>query len=90
MSEFDDIKFLASRRHFLSKASLGIGSAALASILGPGSVMNAFGNPASQMGVGPTGPHFLPKAKRVIYLFQSGGPSHLELLDYKPTLQELN
>ncbi|NQV73354.1 DUF1501 domain-containing protein [bacterium] len=90
MSEFDDIKFLASRRHFLSKASLGIGSAALASILGPGSVLNAFGNPASPMAPGPTGPHFLPKAKRVIYLFQSGGPSHLELLDYKPTLQELN
>lgn len=35
-------------------------------------------------------PHFSPKAKRVIYLFQSGGPSHLELLDYKPRLRELH
>ena len=35
-------------------------------------------------------PHFAPKAKRVIYLFQSGGPSHLELFDYKPKLRELH
>ena len=34
-------------------------------------------------------PHFAPKAKRVIYLFQSGGPSHLELFDYKPKLGEV-
>ena len=34
-------------------------------------------------------PHFAPKAKRVIYLFQSGGPSHLELFDYKPKLEAL-
>lgn len=96
MKDFDDIKFHCSRRHFLSRASLGIGTAALASILGPGAVLDAFGAPVtsgvagSALGGGPVGPHFLPKAKRVIYLFQSGGPSHLELLDYKPTLQELN
>ena len=35
-------------------------------------------------------PHFAPKAKRVIYLFQSGGPSHLELFDYKPLLRQRN
>ncbi len=99
MSEFDDLKFHCSRRHFLSKASLGIGTAALASMLSPGSLLDAFGKPTKPSGGMPglggsglltDGPHFLPKAKRVIYLFQSGGPSHLELLDYKPTLQELN
>lgn len=104
MCEFDDIKYLSSRRHFLAKASLGIGSAALASILNPSGVVDAFAMPAAadapRAGAAagavrettphPAGPHFLPKAKRVIYLFQSGGPSHLELLDYKPKLNELN
>src|SRR5204863_7957177 len=37
-----------------------------------------------------THPHFIPRANRVIYLFQSGGPSHLELLDYKPKLKQLH
>jgi hypothetical protein len=35
-------------------------------------------------------PHFLPRARRIIYLFQSGGPSQLELFDYKPQLQQMN
>lgn len=93
MSEpLDDIKFLSTRRHFLSKASLGIGTAALASILGPSTVLGALGSSPRAPGLTdlPIGPHFAPKAKRIIYLFQSGGPSHLELLDYKPRLQELN
>src|SRR5439155_6788753 len=38
----------------------------------------------------PLGPHFKPKAKNIIYLFQSGGPSHLDLFDYKPELLKLN
>lgn len=88
MCEFDDIKYLSTRRHFLARASLGIGSAALASMLNPMGVMDAFG--ASLTGPDPIGPHFLPKVKRVIYLFQSGGPSHLDLLDYKPALQRMN
>ena len=52
----------------------------------------AAGNPGKG---GPRGqlaglPHFAPRAKRIIYLFQSGGPSHLELLDYKPQLKQLH
>ena len=35
-------------------------------------------------------PHFAPKAKRVIYLFQSGGPSHIDLFDYKPSMRDLH
>ena len=76
------------RRDFLSKTSLGLGSVALASLLNPTKLL---GSPASVNG-GSNGVldrlHFAPKAKRVIYLFQSGGPSQLELFDYKPTLQE--
>lgn len=66
-----------SRRQFLGGATLG--SAALASLL------NGDGY-ASESTIA----HFAPKAKRVIYLFQSGGPSHLELFDYKPKLAKLH
>ncbi len=70
-----------SRRRFLARTSLGLGAAALHS-LGLG------GNLAGAAGVMP-GLHFAPRVKRVIYLFQSGGPSQLELLDPKPALQEM-
>ncbi|GAB2595169.1 DUF1501 domain-containing protein [Spirosoma areae] len=71
-----------SRRNFLGQAGLGIGAAALASLL-PG-VANAAEQPKS-LG----GPHFAPKVKRVIYLFQSGAPSQLETFDYKPRLEAM-
>jgi hypothetical protein len=70
-----------SRRHFLTRTSLGLGAAALASLGAPRMT-------SASTGVLP-GLHFAPRAKRVIYLFQSGGPSQLELLDPKPGLQEL-
>ena len=77
-----------NRRHFLSKMSLGFGTAALGSLLGcgkrPSPQVNAAINPLS--GLLEKG-HFPFKAKRIIYLFQSGGPSQLELYDYKPTLR---
>jgi len=80
-----------SRRDFLSKTSLGLGAAALASLINP---LSVFGNnkvvPNNPLSGGILGkPHFAPKAKRVIYLFQSGGPSQLELFDYKPMLQKM-
>lgn len=74
------------RRQFLAKTSLGLGSVALASLLDPTSLL------AQIKGGGgggiPAGLHFVPKAKRVIYLFQSGGPSQMELFDYKPLLNK--
>ena len=74
------------RRHFLAKTSLGLGSVALASLLTPS---NLFGRSALGTGASPThGLNFAPKAKRVIYLFQSGGPSQMELFDYKPLLNK--
>lgn len=68
-----------TRRHFFGRSSLGIGTAALASLLTPKA------NAKQSEGL-PGLPHFAPKAKRVIHLFQSGGPSQMELFDYKPGL----
>ena len=71
----------ASRRDFLAKTGLGLGAAALSQLLGGGvGTARAAGLPGI--------PHFAPTAKRVIYLFQSGGPPHLELFDPKPALDK--
>src|SRR5215212_88657 len=75
---------LLSRRHFLSRSSLGLGALGLASIL-DGRLFAAASQP-SPLGGLPGLPHFPAKAKRVIYLFQSGGPSQLDLFDPKPNL----
>jgi hypothetical protein len=71
-----------TRRHFLSRTSLGLGGLALGALL-PRELSAAS---AGVLGA----PHFAPKAKRVIYLFQSGGPAQQELFDYKPLLNEKN
>lgn len=74
----------ANRREFLQRFGLGLGSLALADMLGRGSTVSA-----TERGV-LTELHYPAKAKRVIYLFQSGGPSQLETFDYKPLLVEQN
>ncbi|MEI6411636.1 MAG: DUF1501 domain-containing protein [Bacteroidota bacterium] len=76
-----------NRRTFLHHAAVGIGSLALGSLLGCD--RNA-GLTAVQNEINLNLPHFAPKAKRVIYLFQSGAPSQLELFDWKPLLQKMN
>ena len=87
--EFDE-RLMMNRRHFLSRTSLGIGSAALAYLCNPfGSLGQTGKEPDPAKGI-LAGTHFPPKVKRVIYLFQSGGPSQLELFDYKPYLQQHN
>jgi len=73
------------RRQFLTKTSLGLGSVALSSLLDPGNLLANIGG-SKQAGLGSL--PLVPKAKRVIYLFQSGGPSQMELFDYKPLLNE--
>ncbi len=73
---------LHTRRQFLGNATLGLGAAALASLTG-----NLHAASAAQ-GL-PGLPHFSPKIKRVIYLMQSGAPSHVDLFDYKPLLAKL-
>ncbi len=80
-----ETQLLLTRRHFFSRASTGIGMAALASLLSGD--LRAAGEAQPAAGL-PGLPHFPPKAKRVIYLFQSGAPSQMELFDYKPRLAE--
>ncbi|QEC52051.1 uncharacterized protein DUF1501 [Anseongella ginsenosidimutans] len=75
-----------NRRQFLSRLSVGIGSAALGSLLIPDLFSRSV---AAGEEFTPGIPHFAPKAKRVIYLFQSGAPSQLESFDYKPMLREM-
>ena len=77
-----------SRRRFLELSSTGIGAAALATLFGDDLLAQAAGTPAASGGL-PGLPHFAPKAKRIIYLFQSGAPSQHELWDYKPKLVDL-
>ena len=78
-----------TRRRFLELAGTGIGTAALATVFGQDLGAQAPGTAPAVAG-GLSGlPHFAPKAKRVIYLFQSGAPSQHELWDYKPTLAEM-
>jgi hypothetical protein len=74
-----------NRKRFLSQMSLGIGSVALGSLLIPDLFEKKKSEDILLNGV----PHFAPKAKRIIYLFQNGAPSQLELFDYKPKLQEM-
>jgi hypothetical protein len=74
-----------NRRRFLSKLSLGIGSVALGSLLIP----DLFGGKSDEEVLLAGLPHFAPKAKRIIYLFQNGAPSQLDLFDYKPKLNEM-
>jgi hypothetical protein len=69
-----------TRRHFFGRTALGIGSAALASLLSE----KLYATPGLE-GL----PHFPPKAKRVILLHQSGGPSQIDLFDYKPSLRKM-
>jgi hypothetical protein len=76
--------FLSSRRQFFTRTSMGLGAAALASLLNDDAP--AATADAAKIGGLPGLPHFAPKAKRVIYLFQSGAPSQLDLFDYKPGL----
>jgi len=85
MNPIDEQQLMLTRRHFFSRFGMGIGTAALASLLAKdGFALGDSGTPGlSDL------PHFAPKAKRVIYLFQAGGPSQLDLFDHKPKLANM-
>src|SRR5437588_420908 len=77
-----------TRRHFFGRMATGIGVAALGSLLNPAlfeALADETGKSKGLLGL----PHFTPKARRVIYLFMAGGPSQMELLDYKPSVEKL-
>ena len=80
MNPLTELHTQHTRRAFLGRGTLGLGGIALGSLLNAQAAKrNAIGGQADL-------PHFAPKAKRVIYLFQSGGPSQMDLFDYKPHL----
>jgi hypothetical protein len=81
-------QLLLTRRHFFGRSAVGLGAAALASLLNPDLLADppATVRPQGRPGVLPA-THFPARAKRVIYLFMSGGPSHIDLFDYKPALR---
>ena len=88
--DLDLVKKQWDRRNFLVKTSMGLGALALGSLLGTNKLFG--GNDAIKAALAEgepttTFPNFLPKAKRIVYLFQSGGPSQLDLFDYKPGLE---
>ncbi len=88
MNWIEDLNTLASRRAFLARSSTGLGALALGSLLN-GKLGAAETKPDAKTSgiINPL--HFAPKAKRVIYLFMSGAPSHIDLFDPKPKLKEL-
>ncbi|HEV3138750.1 MAG TPA: DUF1501 domain-containing protein, partial [Pirellulales bacterium] len=75
-----------TRRHFFANCGVSLGAIALGSLLaeeGQGAApLRGLGDPLA-----PRPPHFAPRARRVIFLFMAGGPSQLELFDFKPKLQ---
>lgn len=92
--DFNQLNKKLDRRTFLTKTSLGLGALAMGSLLG----RQLFGSTPKVVGSSAAGleadilkalPHFAPKAKRVVYLFMSGGPSQLETFDYKPKLANM-
>ncbi len=87
----NDVLLEQTRRHFFGGCGIGLGTLGLASLMGAGSAAqsvaaeNVIRNPQQ-----PKPGHFPAKAKNVIFLFMAGGPSQLELYDYKPKLAELS
>jgi hypothetical protein len=90
MNPLEDNRRHITRRSLLGRTASGIGIAALAELLGNdafGSTSVPIATPAPRGGL-PGLPHFPAKVKRVIYMFQNGAPSHVDLFDYKPKLKE--
>ncbi len=93
MNPLDEYQLTMTRRKFFGQSTAGIGIAALASLLNPDLFAASVGADPREISPKTGGlaslPHFAPKAKRIIFLFQSGAPSQVDLYDYKPKLQDL-
>jgi len=94
--EFDQLNKNWNRRNFLTKTSMGLGALALSSLIGKtlfGKTANTLAEQASPLTLEEeilaAIPHLVPRAKRVVYLFMSGGPSQFETFDYKPKLVDM-
>src|SRR5580704_15168994 len=80
-----------NRRQLFGSAASGVGLAALASLFGADTAQGAGGGDAISRGEAglPGLPHYPPKAKRVVVLWQGGGPSHVDLFDPKPLMRTM-
>ena len=87
MNPITENQLMVNRRQFFGRSAMGIGSAALGSLLARDGQAAQSGGAFGGLG---TLPHFAPKAKRVIYLFMNGAPSHTDLFDYKPLQKEMH
>jgi len=87
-----DMLRAVTRRHFFKQAGFGIGAAALTSLLNPSAFATGLALPVPDVAdpLGPKPPMFPARAKSIIYLFMAGAPSQVDLLDYKPRLQQLD
>jgi hypothetical protein len=83
-------QLLTNRREFFGRSACGLGTAALASLLARDGLAAEPAAGKARVGGLPGLPHLAPKAKRVIYLFQNGAPTHVDLFDHKPKLTELH
>src|SRR5262249_39824572 len=83
VNDLDCIRLRLSRRSFLSRASMGVGSLALASLLSPRLL-------AREREAASGARHIPPRVRRVIWLYMAGGMSHLETFDYKPELARMH
>src|SRR5687767_8152511 len=87
MNTCNQINFEMNRRDFFGRFACGLGAAALSDLLGRDvSAAETTQRPDAS----PLQPHFPAKARRIIYLFMSGGPSQMDLFDYKPALNQMN
>ena len=77
-----------TRREFFGKSATGVGTIALSNLLNDAGL--AADNEKKAIGGLPGLPHFKPKAKNIIYLFQNGAPTHVDLFDYKPKIMEMH
>ncbi len=84
MNILEEWNTFQTRRQLFARGKNVLGGAALSSLLGDAFSGSAHANGA----IGSSGPHFAPKAKRVIYLHMVGGPSQMDLFDYKPGMQK--
>src|SRR5260370_3083658 len=82
--QYTPVREMLSRRNFFERLSMGLGGLALGSLLEPAWAASS----RARYDVLPKQPHFAPKAKRVILLFQNGGPNHVDPFDPKPQVMK--
>ena len=87
MNPLTESQLMVNRRQFFGRTATGIGAAALGNLLQQDGLAGQTGGAFGGLG---SLPHFAPKAKRVIYLFMNGAPTHTDLYDYKPLQQQLH